>query len=874
MSGIASLRVWDENGVQHLLDIKGRTSIPTDYNFVTVQDFKKAKGDVTKSIDLPATANNVKLFGEFWNVSETGYFNPKRKLQAIFEFDTVVLLRGFLKLNDVKVEKGRFAEFNVTLFGGAVTLYKDIGKTLLQDLDWAEFNHTTRAEDVRDALEKNVLEVLIDEHEFVDVVTFGATCSGWSIDSGVTQTYEVDGFGNDVLTIDKGINFNINRSFPTEVGKRYRVEWHVTETPRPSATFEVRDCGDSSSLVAAVVPMPALVTQEFVAISTSSRAKIFMNPDPHSIKSFRAYEITEVAYGIQDFGDLLRADGGDIANNIFAPSHGLWTSKLKPYLKLQAILDKVFAHAGWTYESTFLAEDYFQKLFMLIYDGRLEQSYQTQLAHLCKVGIVTEQEMITDTVVGVVFDDITSFDFFDPYDRMKEDLWVTLDLTSAFYATQTGTNGQKYKFRIGLVFEGGDGLGSNVNIKLRRSSGTLIQEWNLLVPPDFQAGERVFLEESEGVISGEYYLEITSDVTYNPALGAPRNTPFRLIPHEDTFFECYEAPFLEIENVPAEYDFPFDVAQNIPSKVKCTDVIDFIAQRFNLLFIPSATKSRHMKIEAWNPYMSSGARKDWQNKLDISKTYVVEPLSNSEKQLVNFKTKEGEDILNKFVKDNADRVYGRQLFINDINDFATGEQNITSPDTVTPLNALSGSDIMIPRLYTEGIAPVKGELRIMVRGEAPIDVADYIIRDHAGGSEVCTKYNHFGHYSEPVPELINEDLNFGVESPFHRYEVLPTQTCYERYWRAYLDQLYGEEARTLTAYFDLNLNDIEKFRWNDEIYVLGAWWNVDSIQGFDPLTEASTKVKLVRRSRALSGLYNQNPNNFNTGNSNSINILK
>lgn len=160
-------------------------------------------------------------------------------------------------------------------------------------------------------------EVIIDEHDFIDTVTFGPTCSGWSIDSGVTQTYEVDSFGNNVLKVEKGINFSINKSFTTEVGKRYRIEWDLTETPRPSVTNEVRDCNTALTLETEVQSVPDLITLEFTATGVNSRAKVFMNPDPHSFSSFKVYEVD---YPFQDYdpdGDTVTVESYTIGGTTY-----------------------------------------------------------------------------------------------------------------------------------------------------------------------------------------------------------------------------------------------------------------------------------------------------------------------------------------------------------------------------------------------------------------------------------------------------------------------------------------------------------------------------------------------------------------------------
>ena len=169
---------------------------------------------------------------------------------------------------------------------------------------------------------------------------------------------------------------------------------------------------------------------------------------------------------------------------------------------------------------------------------------------------------------------------------------------------------------------------------------------------------------------------------------------------------------------------------------------------------------------------------------------------------------------------------------------------------------------MIPRLYTDDLTPVEGRMRLFVKGgeySSEYSGSGFFLRDQDNNpsAEIST-YTHFGHYNTPIPEATDTDLNYGQEVPFHSYVEQPTGTAYERYWRTYLDQLYGEEARILTAFFNLTLYDIEPFDWSDKIYVLNAWWTVNKIEGFDPLDDKPTKVELIRFSAALSGMKQLN----------------
>lgn len=563
-----------------------------------------------------------------------------------------------------------------------------------------------------------------------------------------------------------------------------------------------------------------------------------------------------IYYGLQDYGT-------QITTSIWgATPNRLYHFELKPYLKLKTILDMIMTNAGYTYESTFLDGSYFNSLYLLAHSGGTTINIDTAGYHAFKAGVVSDIALpsTSNTTIEIPFEDETSFDFEDPNDVHDFDIGPT-SIASGFqpiYATQIFSLAT-IKLRVSLTIENTSGVAVQYNYQLRKYDGVTdaaassVANTGSIAAGATQTITQDYTSQVTGIDADaqHFYIAISSTLL-NFSSGV------NLLADANTFFECYDEPAPPVSVLPSAFTLDFQASLNAPQEMKQVDVLKFIDSRFNCVFVKDKLKANHFIIEPYTDYITAGAEKDWSQKIDLSKTYTVKPLSNDEKKDVVFTTKEGGDILNKLVKDNTGRIYGRQRFINDTNQFATGTKKIESPDTVSPLNAISGTQIMIPRLYTDDLSPVEGAFRVFVKGgeySSEYDGSGFFLRDQddTASSEIDT-YTHFGHYNTPIPEATDTDLNFGQEVPFHTYVAQPTDTAYERYWRTYLDQLYGEEARILTAFFNLTLYDIEQFDWSDKIYVLNAWWTVNKIEGFDPLDDKPTKVELIRFSAALSGM--------------------
>lgn len=878
MNGTTYIRAWDHSGAQHILEIKDKQNVPINKQFNNVQDLKSSSGDFSKSVQLPATKRNIEYFKGLFESNQDNPFNPKRKVRAILEFDTVVLMDGFLQLIDVRTEQGRFIEFTVRLFGGAVDLFRELGNKVLKDFDLSRFNHPVRLDFQQETIEGITDGVfnMTSQETFDSPISFTSDCSlGWSLSTSPTVTYETDGGGNTLIVLDRAGTYGINWSFPTTPGRTYKFQIDIFEVPT-GYSLEVYKCPTLGSL-----PLKKIILSnqtgvqeiEFQAVTDQSRFKFFCGAvagGTTKINTVSVFEISPLTYGIQDWGDLLRADGGDIPENIFAASYGLYSARLKPYWKLNELFDCIMKGAGWTYEGNFIESAYFQKVHFLAHRSGKEMFFATDQIHVAKAGTTANIQLTNPPISSSIdWDDITSFDFIDTYSvfQINEGFPGTND--AAFVAQNAANNQGSYKFAISLLMQGGDGNGGTVEVILwHRSTGavnTVRQIWTINIPSDGTPDERSFFALADAqVLAGSYYLEITSTVVFDPFGVSPLDQPFEVVAGENTFFECYESPFIPLEDVPANYDFLFVANENIDPKIKAIQIIEFMDARFNLLWIPSKEKRNHLIIESFSDYMDAGIKKDWSRKIDVSKTVIEKPLADIEKANITWTTEEGDDILNKITKSAAGRIYGRQLLVNDTNDFATGDQKIESPDIVSPLNALSGSDIMVPRLYTDDGTPAEGGIRMFVKGEAPIGIDDWKIRDYQGNSVTLGNYIHFGHYSEPIPELIDEDLNFGVENPYHQVIQSPSGTTYKRYYEKYMNETYGPDARMLIAFFNLTPADIERFEWNDEIWVRGSYWRVNKISGYDPTTEGSTKVELIRRA-SLNASLSAPDNNLNNG---------
>lgn len=116
-----------------------------------IKDFSSRQTTFSKTIVLPGTSGNNRLFGHVFQVGQSndyvssspnvGYnFNAAKSADCIIFQDQMQTFKGVLRLLQVNIIKGRF-EYEVSVFGKMAGLNVALSSALLEDLDFSAYNH-------------------------------------------------------------------------------------------------------------------------------------------------------------------------------------------------------------------------------------------------------------------------------------------------------------------------------------------------------------------------------------------------------------------------------------------------------------------------------------------------------------------------------------------------------------------------------------------------------------------------------------------------------------------------------------------------------------------------------------------------------------
>lgn len=161
------------------------------YQFSNLQEINAASSSYSQTFRVPLTKKNQDYFGAVNEFGLIPTWNPKTKVEAELSYNTIPLLRGFVQVKAIYVQKGKYADVELVFFGETANLSRDIGDLMLTDADFSSYTETLNYANVLATWTGSNLPVRFG------VVDRGQNWSGsdvWSTSATGVNAYEVTGF--------------------------------------------------------------------------------------------------------------------------------------------------------------------------------------------------------------------------------------------------------------------------------------------------------------------------------------------------------------------------------------------------------------------------------------------------------------------------------------------------------------------------------------------------------------------------------------------------------------------------------------------------------------------------------------------------------
>lgn len=512
-------------------------------------------------------------------------------------------------------------------------------------------------------------------------------------------------------------------------------------------------------------------------------------------------------------------------------SNGLAPTRFKPMIRAKRIWDQIFQDAGYTYTSTFLNSDRFKQIYISAFGNEasseidVNQSVQTSF----KAWELTIQQIadcflyLNDTIYnpGGQFSTGTS----------------TCSGGSYYLAPATSTQNSYYVMSanadVNGYFENSNGSRNYIAIRLELYNDTT--NTVLRSGPYIQQGNSSFVFDSRYLPDGSINA---GDII---KLRTAAASIFDSSSIENIYWDCTSSPgtYTPVADLDCEY--------------KQIDFIKDILTTFRLTLSPDPKIPNAFIIEPWQTYINSGDLYDWSKKLVENKDVIVEPLFNTQSDVIEFSFTQDLDYINNFHYENYKHPYG-WLEFNSGNELLKGTRKIevkgiapTPVDQIEqdPSNPHSMPEFIIPLTHkhnAEGAVtqhvPIKPKTRMLFyNGLKPItDNVDQWywlnVNTKVTVFPQVTPYEQFPPTSSSLNLNFSNDIRYYLEGWPDPQDASYNQegpTIYNEYWSRYINSLYNKYSRRVTAYFILNNIDLNEFSFDDTIFVNGTYFRPEKI---------------------------------------------
>jgi len=564
-----------------------------------------------------------------------------------------------------------------------------------------------------------------------------------------------------------------------------------------------------------------------------------------------------VNYGIDNkVWTLGGANSNDITNALGA----IQPYEFKPAMKMVTIFDRIFAESGYSYDSQFFSTS----------GSNIDDTYMTLANNndIVKFRPLNYGFSAKSSIAQNI--GITTFVYVD-FQTEEYDLnSVYNNTTSIFTAPLTGT--YIFKCTINSLFERLDTLNqiiaeyffqviadgtypvftSQNYTNAPASDGSIgFKTNNLTVPVNLTVGQTIQIRMAAVELTTRASL---SNFQITPTFGA-----------SVTRFQLVQQPYI----VNGSEIYLQDNWPNISQK----NFLKSIFEHFNMFIEPKQDNPKELIIEPYPIYMDRGSLLDWTNKIDLSKEVQITPTINFRKEKLKWQWSPDVNYLAKYRQEISQKNYGSYIY-EDQSDLINGEfTNFTEfGEPTNRLINISGTtaiyEICVMDLTARdsngSAVPLKGKPRFAYfkKKELGDDNNIYLYDEATDLPDAVNEYGYFGHYSDVPATSGVFNLNWSdTYSGIYNFGVWVTegteQNPFLQYWKQYLNEIYSDEARMLSAYFNLNSTDIHNLRFNNKIFVKDAFYRINSISGYKPNNTQPCKVELIKLFESNEGLGNK-----------------
>lgn len=811
--------------------------------------------DWSKTVSIPFTQNNNELFGHIYNpdkvIVEGGgsvgiYFNPLKKLDFRLEWNSAVLMQGYAKMNQVKMN-GDKGTYEITLFG-------ELGK-VFSELQKITFDKSSVLTDY-----------IIEGEKYVDTyINQDLVFSSWI--SGEQLSDELKEIGETGYRITDIMGYAPNNSFNEEFDyKSFQTDSNNSKTFEDVLEYKDEDNPDSKNFF------------DYTGIEPSTAI-----PDgllPREIGEYRSYYQLPWIYWNKLF-QIFKAKAEEVTGyNIELNKE--WFNTLNPYWYNLVYMLKTFdAKDGSMMDDAnyYTANPYGSMGWQKTSSINTMTTHRT--VNLCTYTNGTNVETVPMIDLSVNFSD---------------GKWFTLDDTN-----------MNPIFKIKTLWKIYDGDGSSSTSHLNNNNGLIIKV-NAVGENGHTESVKFFVKSSGCSLTEDGATTIIFDGSTKSGDNDLFNIDANFLVTKAKFgnsirfrFEAYwkNSNWSLSSNGDIVYLNPYTVNNPNFTYVTILNGVHRSFAHFTLndlwnndysffgeilkyckmfrigIFIDDLKKS--IKFIPLSTYFSNYTITDWTDKVDKSKDFTIKPIT-FENKYVLFNYNENKTKVGKEYKEKYGVNYGEYRLVTDYNfnndttnlfdkvaGSVTNTDNVLSWSNLYDYHKLVYSfpaeiyinckdkdkkyvDVFGQFYFHNGLTSFSNEASLHLRS---VNISDdtafqqanntYFYTQGAEGITPITTY--------PKLDVVFDNQMCLFNVPMENYTYLNNyvdkNSIYSNLWDSYINERYNIQNKQITCYMDIKPIDYCNFDFNHFVKIGNQLCMINKIYNYDVTSNATTKVDLI-----------------------------
>lgn len=504
----------------------------------------------------------------------------------------------------------------------------------------------------------------------------------------------------------------------------------------------------------------------------------------------------------------------------------------KPAVFITEILKRIFAEANFQVNAPIFENFYFRKLLLVTAEKTITKESTTLLHQNPSfyqeeiTSDVTWSHLLAFSSVEASGFDITNAGTRFTWTKAQNlNTGLTLNLKIAFEALQAYTDNV---WRVQVLKNGTEILDDARNVSFIAVGQVFT--WDVDISGGIDLAQNDYFEirlSGEPVGGGGFGISLQTEVVIVP-IGS-----FKIGNTVPVAVELEEGDEMRIE-------------YTMPKSMKQRDFLKSIISMYNLYVTQDRLRTNVLEIIPYNEFYQTYKDEalDWSNKLDVSQSVSITPLSELSAKEYRLVFDNDTDYWSESYRTKFNEVYGESRTIID-NDFILDTKSVKVVFAPPVMREQVAGQIMLHLYKVENGVKVPDNFKPRVVYWKPqVECPTWNITYEAG-NVAYTNYPYAGHLNDPIAPVTDELFGTPREVYFS-IALYPSSNLYQEYYRNLIEAIGDRNSRLLEGYFYLTPLDIMNLDFRKIVKVGKHYFQLQKVDKYNPIANGLSYVSLFK----------------------------